>query len=104
MKIILDENLPHYLKKVLSEHDVATVYDLGWSGVSNGELIGRIDGVYDVLLTADKNLRYQQDLTERGISIIELYSNRLPLIKAIETEILGALTSIEAGSCVALEP
>lgn len=81
MKIILDENLPRALKRYLSAYEVTTVQEQGWAGVRNGELIARIDGVYDVLLTSDKNLKYQQNLTGRSIAIIELPTNRLKLLE-----------------------
>lgn len=104
MDIILDENLPHYLKKVLSSHTVTTVSDEGWSGISNGDLIKRVDGVFDVLMTSDKNLRYQQNLSGRKVSIVEIYSNRLPLIKAIEDQISESVDSLQPGSYVIVEP
>ncbi len=76
MKIILDENLPKALKRYLSAYEVTTVQEQGWAGVKNGELIARIDEVYDVFITSDKNLKYQQNLAGRRIAIIELPTNR----------------------------
>jgi hypothetical protein len=71
-KIILDENLPISLRHHLSEFEVVTVQFQGWSGIQNGDLIALIDGHYDVFLTADQNLRYQQNLRNRSIAIVEL--------------------------------
>ncbi|MGL5035461.1 MAG: DUF5615 family PIN-like protein, partial [Microcystaceae cyanobacterium] len=62
MKIILDENIPKALKSYLSFYEVTTVQERGWAGIKNGELIARIDNIYDVFITSDKNLRYQQNL------------------------------------------
>ncbi len=102
MKIILDENLPKYLKRVLTRYQVTTVQEEGWSGISNGELIERIDLAFDVLLTADKNLRYQQNLSGRTTAIIELPTNRLPVLKALEPRLLEALGNVTPGSYLIL--
>ena len=100
MKIILDENLPKALKRYLSAYEVTTVQDQGWAGVKNGELIARIDGVYDVFLTSDKNLKYQQNLTGRRIAIIELPTNRLKLLETITDKILVEVESVLLGMYV----
>ena len=65
MKIILDENIPRYLKVVLADHDVSSVQEQGWSGIGNGDLLSRIEGLFDVFITADKNLKNQQNLINR---------------------------------------
>ena len=70
--IILDENLPQPLRHEFGDHDVVTVGFMGWSGVRNGDLIKLIDAEFDIFITGDQNLRYQQNLKERLISIIEL--------------------------------
>ncbi len=102
-RIILDENLPQPLRQEFCDHDVVTVGFMGWSGTQNGDLIKLIDGEFDVLITGDQNLRYQQNLKERKISIIELPYTRLdqlrPLLDqikaAIETSSVGSYTSIK---------
>jgi len=100
MKIILDENLPRALKVYLSAYEVTTVQEQGWSGVKNGELMARVDGVYDVFITSDKNLKYQQNLTERMIAIIELPTNRLKLLETITEKIVAEVESISLGMYV----
>ncbi len=74
-KIILDENIPLALRNSLSRHHVTTVQKEGWGGINNGELINLIEGRFDIFITADKNLRYQQNLFRRLIAIIELPCN-----------------------------
>ena len=59
MTIIFDENVPLPLRQFLAGREITTVQLEGWTGVQNGELISRIDGRFDVLILADKNLRYQ---------------------------------------------
>ena len=76
-KIILDENLPHPLRLQLRDHEIVTVQYQGWTGIQNGELLKLIDGSFDVFVTADKNLRYQQNLVGRRVAIVELPFVRL---------------------------
>jgi len=104
LKIIIDENLPKYLKNVLSQFEVTTVQEQGWAGINNGELIKKINGLFDVFITADKNLRYQQNLKIRKIAILEISTNRLPLIKEMETKIIEALQQIEPQQYKELRP
>lgn len=88
-RILLDENLPKQLKKHFSaDYEVTSVPDLGWQSKKNGELLKAMDeSGFDYLMTADKNLRYQQNLERFSIRLIVLltYSNRLKsLIKKID--------------------
>lgn len=99
MRIVLDENLPRPLTRIFgAEHQVATVQDLGLAGTSNGDLIALLEGNCDVSLTADKNLRYQQDLAGRVLAIVELPTNRLPVLKALTDEVLAAAAAASPGS------
>ena len=104
MTILLDENIPHLLKRLLSEFEVTTVQEIGLSGTKNGALISFIDGTYDVFITADKNLKYQQNLATRRVAIVELYSNRLPEIERMEERIRTVLTTLDKGDFVAIAP
>lgn len=62
MRLLLDENLPKRLKQEFEEHEVYTVADKGWTGVSNGKLLELLtENKFDALLTFDKNLSYQQN-------------------------------------------
>jgi hypothetical protein len=76
-KIILDENMPRRLGNLITGHSVTTVQKAGWAGIGNGELLTLLDGKFDVFLTSDKNLRYQQNLRGRKIAIVELPFNSL---------------------------
>jgi len=62
MRILLDESLPRRLKTEFVGHEVATVAERGWSGVKNGELLTLAAERFDVFVTADQNLQYQQNL------------------------------------------
>ena len=70
MRILLDESLPRRLRAELKGHTVATVREAGWSSVSNGELLQLAAGRFDVFLTADQNLQFQQNLAALPISVI----------------------------------
>lgn len=66
MRIVLDENLSRVLMGIFGPgHQVTTVQELGLAGVTNGLLLARLEGNHDVFVTADKNLRYQQNLSNR---------------------------------------
>jgi hypothetical protein len=95
MRIILDENIPRPLAGWFEGHEVTTIQGEGWSGLTNGLLIERIDGAFDLFITADKNLRYQQNFKRRKIAILIIHSNRLDELKSfkagIEAEIAHAL-------------
>jgi predicted nuclease of predicted toxin-antitoxin system len=91
MKLLLDENLPKRLKNDFSEHEIFHVSDLGWNGVKNGELLKlMLANSFDVLLTFDKNLRYQQNFQKYPISVFVLVAERnqyvllAPLVDSIK--------------------
>lgn len=71
MKILIDENLPKELKTFLPEFKVFTMQEMGWIGSKNGELITRmIENNFDLLLTFDQNLQYQQNLSKYPIFVL----------------------------------
>jgi predicted nuclease of predicted toxin-antitoxin system len=100
MKIILDECTPLILKRLLSGFDIVTVQELGWTGVKNGELLARAEEQFDVLVTTDKNLRYQQNLSSRKIAIIELPTNQVPTVAELASAVQEALATIAPGDFV----
>lgn len=102
MKILIDESLPRYLKRVLTDHDVRTVQEMGWAGIENGALLELADNDFEVFLTADKNIRYQQNLKGRKLAIIEFPSNKLSVVKRLESDIKTTLEQITTGDYVAL--
>ena len=105
MRIVLDENLPRPLTRIFGpSHQVETVQGLGLAGIANGDLLARLEGNFDVFVTADKNLRYQQNRAGRSLTIIELPTNRLPVLKTMTAEIASAVTSSSPGSYVQVAP
>lgn len=103
MKILLDHNLDRRLKNYFSGFETATTQDQGWSDVSNGELLSIAeDNGFDVLITADANIKNQQNLANRNISILILraFNNRLATHVKMIQDIISALARIRAGEVV----
>ena len=98
MNIVFDENVPHPLRQFFPTDTVSTVQEMGWGGFKNGVLVGFIDGKFDVFLIADKNLRYQQNLVHRKVGIVELPTNRWPLLKVMAPRIVAAVHASTPGS------
>jgi hypothetical protein len=70
VRILLDQGTPAPLRTVLVGHQISTAYELGWAALSNGELLAVAEDDFDVLVTTDRNLRHQQNLTGRRLSIL----------------------------------
>ena len=94
MRLLLDENLPKRLKQDLTEHEIYTASEKGWTGVSNGQLLELlIEGKFDALLTFDKNLQYQQNFTRYSIAVIVLNAtdNRYQTLKRLVPKVKDLL-------------
>jgi hypothetical protein len=100
MKVLFDVNTPHPLKRHLTEHEVTFAQDMGWSELRNGDLIRAAEGRFDVLLTADQNLRYQQNLRGRTLAIVVLPTNRLREVLRYVEDIRSALATLTRGEFV----
>lgn len=100
---MLDENVPHPLMRFLSEHEVSTVQSCGWRGILNGELLRIAEKSFDVFLLADKNMRYQQNMDGRRIAIIELPTNRWPILLPLATRIAQAVQKAQSGEYIIIE-
>jgi len=85
MRILFDQGTPEPLRHHLLDHEVATVFELGWSDLTNGELLTRAEQLYDLLLTTDQQMRYQQNLTGRRLAIAVLMTTSWPRIERLMT-------------------
>lgn len=74
MRILFDQGTPAPLKDYLLGDEVATVFELGWMDLTNGELLTRAEETYDLLVTTDQQMRYQQNLAGRRLAIAVLMS------------------------------
>jgi predicted nuclease of predicted toxin-antitoxin system len=102
MRILLDESLPLELASELVGQDVVTVQQMGWSGLKNGELLARAASRFDVVLTADRNLPFQQNLAKLPVAVVvvEATSNRIEALRELVPELLATLSSIEPRTLV----
>ena len=102
MRVLLDENLPVGLAPELAGHEVETISRLGWSGITNGELLRRAGDGFDVLVTMDQNVPLQQNLRSAaiGVVLVRAPSNRLTHIRPLLADILTALADIQPGELV----
>ena len=102
MRILLDESLPVELALELFGHDVISVQKMGWSGLKNGELLAQAAVQFDVLLTADQNLPYQQNLSVLPIAVVVITakSNRIEALRPLVSGLLAALSSIQPRTLV----
>ena len=98
MTIILDENLPRGLLQVFAPRRVTTVQQAGYAGLEDGELLAKLEGLYDVLPTSAKNLRYQQNLTGRPLAFVELPTNRWPVLRRLGSQIVQAVDQCQPAS------
>jgi len=104
MKILLDECVPVQVRSALAGHDVATAQKMGWSGISNGELLQHAEQAgFDLFIVADKNLRYQQNLKGRKLAILELWTNYRPTLEKHLDKIKLATEGILVGDYLVLE-
>jgi hypothetical protein len=104
MKILLDECGPVQVRNALVGHDVSTAQKTGWSGVSNGELLQRAEQAgFQLFIVADKNLRYQQNLKDRKLAILELWTNHRPTLEKHLDKIKLAVERIAASEYAVLE-
>lgn len=100
MRILLDECVPRPLKTEFAGHDVHTVAEMEWAGKRNGELLQLMAGqAFEVLLTVDRSMRYQQNLQTSGVAVLILVapSNRLGDLVLLIPSALAALRSLKPG-------
>lgn len=104
MKVLIDECAPKELKAFFAKHGQKslTVQEVGWAGKQNGELLKLAETDFDVLVTVDTNLRYQQNLEGRRIAVVILQSssNRLDHLRQYFPACLLALEKIKPGEIV----
>lgn len=104
MRILLDENLPIGLSRLLGDHETFHATELGWDGISNGNLIRRAEmAAFDVLMTADRNLQHQQNLRGLRLVLIVLSTNHWDRIRPSGPLIAQALQGIRPGSLIRLD-
>ena len=99
MRILFDQGTPVGIRDSLLAHHIRTAYQLGWSTLSNGELVSAAEEAgFDVLLTTDKNLVYQQNIKDRKIAVVVLGQARWSVIRTMLKKIGETIDLAEPGS------
>ncbi|MGH7597322.1 MAG: DUF5615 family PIN-like protein [bacterium] len=103
MKVLLDECLPKRLKRELPSHEVVRVQEMGWAGIKNGALLRLIQAAdFDVFVTIDGNLEYQQNLHAIKFAIVVLSApdNTFDTLSPLMLEVARALKKIKSGEVI----
>lgn len=97
--VLLDHCVPKPLGRLLAGFNIRTCHEEGWDRLRNGELLEAAEAAaFDVFITADQNLRYQQNLQARQIAIVELSTNRLAMMGKLSPAIQRAVENAAPGS------
>lgn len=91
------------IKRRLPHLAVSTVQEMGWAGLTNGELLRRAEGQFDVFVTADKRLRSQQNLSGRRLAVVVLPTNQVPVVINLLPQIERTIVGIEPGTIVEIQ-
>lgn len=105
MNLLLDECVTNYLKPDFVGHSVSTIDEAGFKGLKNGKLLAAASPMFDVLVTVDQNLRFQQNIKNFDIAILVLRAVRstYPMLKPLALQALVELESISPGEIVIVE-
>jgi predicted nuclease of predicted toxin-antitoxin system len=106
VRVLLDECLPKRIKLLLRAQVLSTVSEMGWAGKKNGELLRLAEGgLFDVFVTVDQNLQYQQNLKnfDIGIVLIAIPNNRYETLTPLVPKIQQAIDKVSAGQLVRVE-
>lgn len=99
MRILFDQGTPLPLRKYLADHTVFSAFEMVWSSLENGELLAAAESEgFEVLITTDQNLRYQQNLSERKIAVIVLLTTNWPRIEKNVLIVVEAVNHSSGGS------
>jgi len=99
MRIILDHNVPAPLRPHLKNHEVSEAFEQGWARLQNGDLLTASEKAgFEVFVTSDKNIRYQQSLTSRKIAVVVLGQGQWPALQAHVQRVVEAVNAATPGS------
>jgi hypothetical protein len=98
MRILLDEDTPRGVRRILTGHHVRTVPEMGWNGYSNGQLLDEAEkAAFEAIVTCDQNLVTQQNLTGRNIAVVVCSTNRWAVIRAQPDTVRRAIAAAAPG-------
>ncbi len=102
MRVLLDEGVPDVIQKRLKHLSIATVQEMGWRGIKNGALLDLMAEEFQLIITNDKNLPFQQNLLRRQISAIIIPNNRIKVLLRLLAKIQSTIDTIQPGEYVEL--
>ena len=97
MRVLFDQGTPAPLRHALAPHQVSTAFELGWSNLENGDLLSAAVARFEVLVTTDQNLRYQQNLSGRQLAILVLPTTNWLEIQRHQDEVAATVNSLRPG-------
>jgi len=97
VRILLDEGVPEIIQQRLPDFSIFTVEQMGWRSLKNGDLLNRMMGEFQIIVTTDKNLPFQQNLKKRQISAIIPPTNEIPAVMSLLPQLTIAISTIEQG-------
>jgi hypothetical protein len=101
VRVLFDQGTPVPLRQALLGHSVSTAYELGWATLKNGELLRSAEEAgFEVLVTTDTNLKYQQNLAARQIAVVVLSTTSWPRIRVVAESVSAAVNTASIGSHV----
>jgi len=104
MRVLFDQGVPVPLRSSVPGHHVSAAYELGWSELTNGELLNAAEREgYEVLVTTDSNLRHQQDIATRTFGVVVLLAASWPRIQRAILTIVEAIEAARPGTCIEVE-
>ncbi len=104
MRILFDQGTPVPLRRFLGEHQIRTAFELDWGHLSNGQLLDQAEAEeFEVLITTDQNLKYQQNLGNRQISILVISTTSWPRIQKVTADILAGINSLKPGDYLEIQ-
>ena len=99
LRILFDKNVPYRLRRYLSKHEVYTAAEMGWSRLLNGDLLTEAEAHgFDVMVTADQSLKYQQNLKGRKLAFVVLSTNHLGVLEMHPEKLASAIDAATEGS------
>lgn len=105
MRILFDQGTPLPLGDWLADHEIETTWQRGWSELSNGDLLVAAERAnFDLLVTTDQNLRYQQDLSQRRLAILVLMVANWPALEPHTPAIAAAVETMQPGKYAEWSP
>lgn len=104
MRIFLDHNTPVPLRHWLTGHEVETAYERGWAELTNGDLLRLVEEAgFHAMITTDKGIRYQQNLTGRRLALVVISTNDWTRIRKCKPVVVEAMSEVHPGSFIEIE-